>query len=139
MAFLPTSAECERACARLAQAFVVYLDEARYEAVAELFLPDGVLHRVSGDILEGRDQIAQGLRRPAGQIVIHHASPVLVERVAEDEATGLSSFLAFAAMPETPAAVTQVAALWRDSYRLVDGRWRIARRVAEVRLHAPPL
>lgn len=125
--------DCERACARLAQAFVTLLDDARYEAVADLFVHDGVLHRVSGEILTGRAQIARGLRRPEGQIVIHHASPVHVERLADDAATGACSFLAFAAMPEQRAAVTRVAALWRDHYRLVDGRWLISRRMVDVR------
>jgi len=125
--------DCEGACARLTQAFVAFLDDARYEAVAGLFMPDGVLHRVSGEILSGRAEIAGGLRRPEDQIVIHHASPVHVERIADDQAAGMSSFLAFAALPGDQGAITRIAAVWRDHYHRTEGRWLISERRVDVR------
>lgn len=125
--------DCERECARLAQAFVTCLDGGRYAMVADLFVPDGVLHRVSGEILRGRARIANGLRRPDDQIVIHHASPAYIERIGEDEATGTSSFLAFATTTEDETAVTRVAAIWHDRYRRVEGRWLISERRIDVR------
>jgi hypothetical protein len=127
----------EAACQRLAQAFVTYLDQARYDEVSALFTTDGVLHRVSGDVLRGRDAIEVGLRRPAGQTVIHHASPVHFTPTGADTATGTSSFLAFLAMSDDPSAETRVAAIWHDRYRREQGEWRIAERTIDVRMYGP--
>lgn len=124
----------ERACRRLAQAFVAHLDAGRYEAVAALFTADGVLHRVSGEALRGRADIARLLRRPAGQAVIHHASPVHVALTGANEATGTSSFLAFAATPADRSTAVRIAAIWHDRYRREQGEWRIAERIVDVRM-----
>lgn len=128
-------ADHERTCARLAQAFVIYLDQARYTEVAALFVPDGVLHRVSGEILSGRAAIARGLQRSDDQVVIHHASSVFVERVSTDEATGISSFLAFSRAGADDAVITRVAAIWHDRYHCIEERWLISERKTEVRFH----
>jgi len=124
----------EAACRRLAQAFVAHLDHGRYEAVGALFTVDGVMQRVSGDILHGPAEIADRLRRPADQTVIHHASPVHVELTGADAATGTSSFLAFLATPDDTSTVARVAAIWNDRYRREAGEWRIAERMVDVRL-----
>lgn len=124
----------ETACRRLAQAFVAHLDHGRYEAVGALFTADGVMQRVSGDILNGPAEIADRLRRPAGQTVIHHASPLHVELTGMDTATGTSSFLAFLATPDGAATAVRVAAIWNDRYRCEAGEWRIAERMVDVRL-----
>jgi ketosteroid isomerase-like protein len=124
----------ETACRRLAQAFVAHLDHGRYEAVGALFTADGVMQRVSGDILRGPAEIADRLRRPAAQSVIHHTSPVHVELIDADAAIGTSSFLAFMATPDDASTAVRVAAIWTDHYRREAGEWRIDKRMVDVRL-----
>lgn len=121
-------------CARLAQAFVAHLDMQRYEAVGALFASDGIMQRVSGEVLQGPAEIARSLRRPSNQRVIHHASPVHVELTGPDKATGVSSFLAFVATPDDGSATVRIAALWHDRYRRERGEWRIAERRVDVRM-----
>lgn len=123
-------------CARLAQAFVAHLDMQRYDEVGALFVSDGIMERVSGEVLQGPIEIARSLRRPKDQLVIHHASPVHVELTGPDEATGVSSFLAFVATADDRSAAVRLAAIWHDRYRRERGEWRIAERRVDVRMHA---
>ena len=67
------------------------LDEARYDQLVGLFLPEGTLYR-QGELLTGPDQIMQAmLKRPATQRTRHVISNLFIE----SQSSGLTHVVAY--------------------------------------------
>lgn len=118
------------ACRELAARFAICLDLRRFADVAALFTVDGVFHRPNGDVVVGRANIEHALSlRPATLHSIHQVSTVVMEHIAEHEASGWSSFLGFTRDCSTTAPLAlRGGGFFHDRYRLVNERWLIAER-----------
>ena len=116
------------------------VDDGEYEALANLFMADGVLHidRFDDDrpvVLSGREQIvrylsASGAARASdptrGPYRRHHVSSVLVTPSDGSRASARSYFLAV--LQYGPDHWGE----YEDSLQLDAGRWRFARRHVRV-------
>src|SRR5271155_2026803 len=86
--------EIERDCTRLSAAFAYHIDHREYEALANLFTPEGVWLR-HGVLLSGRSEILAAMHaRPANQFTRHvttgHFFTSLTETTAASSSYNLS-------------------------------------------------
>jgi uncharacterized protein (TIGR02246 family) len=109
-------------------------DNGRFDDVAQLFAPDGVLEvqGVGGAVAEGRDAILQFFRGVGGDVTItappgrmqHHVSSVRVDVVSPTEATATSYFTVM-----TGAGVDHWGR-YKDAFAPAsDGRWLFVHRL----------
>lgn len=113
-------------------------DRGRASALAEQFLPDGVLEIHDSRTFTGREAITEGLGATVSgrmetaapdappPIVRHHVSSVLIESVAPDEAHVASYFAVY-----TRNGLDHWGR-YRDTLRPLEGRWLIAHRFVRV-------
>ncbi len=126
----------EADCAKLMIRSVHLLDRRRYEPLTELFGEEGEWVR-GGTAYRGFDAIMGSLNERAPDMLIRHILTTIDVTVQGPEAAeGLGYFLVYKASgdgktePALPApltAATMVAEM-QDTYRKVEGDWRIARR-----------
>lgn len=120
----------ELACARLLVSASYFADFHRVEEFVALFTPGGSVER-KGEPFVGLDAIRAFMAgRDRGRRTRHVLSPPLIEFDGADSARGLALFTLFdgeggddaAALPVAmPATVGE----FRQTYRRVDGVWRI--------------
>jgi uncharacterized protein (TIGR02246 family) len=123
----------------LAARYAHGVDRGRFDEVAALFLPDGVLEVVGGELTSGRDAIraylggvgARGGDAPPLAYIRHHVSNVLVELDARDRATARSYF--FVVTDRGPDHWGR----YRDHVVHDGERWLLARRVVSTDRVAP--
>ncbi|MFZ4280011.1 nuclear transport factor 2 family protein [Streptomyces rhizosphaericola] len=125
----------ERACERLIVTFVHELDLGEPGRVAELFTPDGVWEWPEGHRrIEGRDALrAYFGSRPADRLSRRICTNILVAPASGSTATATTYFTTYRVDGHTggmvpPRPPTQVGH-YEDTFRRVDGRWLLSRRV----------
>jgi len=104
-------------------------DSGRFDQVVELFAPDAVMD-VDGMVLRGRDEIralftstAANLRdQPQPVLLRHHTSTLQIDVQNEHAATARCYYQVLL------ADGLDHWGRYLDEYRVVDGRWRFARR-----------
>ena len=98
----------------------------------ELFTQDGEWLRPGQEPLRGREQIGAFLRGRARATTTRHIpSNMVVDVQGSDTATAISCYTLLKRIPgSTPEAALRPAVLgeYHDVFRLMHGRWRIARR-----------
>ena len=126
--------ECSRLCLRFAR----HLDNGEFEAMFEMFTPEGVFDRV-GQILRGPDQMRAAFgTRPAGVRSRHVVTNIDFLEVSAEEAEARIYNLSFHAVGDTGVGPLTYAAEnarfidFHDHYRLTDHGWRFASRTAGV-------
>ncbi|HEX7082160.1 MAG TPA: nuclear transport factor 2 family protein [Gammaproteobacteria bacterium] len=133
----------EHACARLVLESVAANDRQDYEAFADLFTSDGLLHRPSGPPLVGRDEIIDSYRsRPRNRMTRHVCSNIIVTAESTATARGLTYVVLYSAdalRAEGPFGAkcdprTLIGEL-EDAFRLTASGWRIAERRARFVMH----
>jgi 3-phenylpropionate/cinnamic acid dioxygenase small subunit len=108
------------------------VDGGRFDDVAELFTPDGVLEVGAGRRVSGRGSIRAflgGVGAPRGRgrplaYIRHHVSNVVIELAGRDAARARSYF--FVVTDRGPDHWGR----YRDELVIEGARWRFARRVA---------
>lgn len=129
--------QVEQACRRLSLEFARLNDTGRYEELAGLFTPDGVLSRpLAPDVaLRGPDAILQDMRRkPAGAMSHHVCSNVLVDVLSPHEAVGSTYFTVYLQLDGVTRHQpfrfegTVYVGTYADRFRRTPSGWRIAER-----------
>ena len=104
------------------------IDAFSDEGVLDLFMQDGEWWQPGTEPLRGRAQIAGFLGARDRAIPRRHlASNVVIDVEGPEQAKVVSYFTVFKAGPDgapTPISMGE----YRDTFRLDEGRWRIARR-----------
>ncbi len=126
--------ECRKLCFRFAR----HLDDGDFEAMFELFTPDGVFDRV-GHILHGREEMRAAFgARPPGIRSRHVVTNIDFLEVSLDAAEARIYNLSFHAVGDAGAGpltyATENARFidFHDHYRLTDQGWRFASRTSGV-------
>lgn len=130
--------EIEGECKRLVSEFFYCADRGDFTAVAELFDMNGEFDRF-GSVLRGRSEIANAMEnRPPGVISRHAILNLRFVAVGEDvvsanvDASALFGFAAEGVPTVTQSADSPRIVQFDDSYRNVDGEWKIERRVGQL-------
>ena len=120
--------DCQQAVTR----FYHYLDNRRYEDLANLFTPDGVWHR-QGKKLEGRAAIMAALEmRPASLIIRHAVSNVVVD-ISDENTAEANAYITISAHNtkgeplDGPAPYTGPGAMiiYTDHLVRADDGWKV--------------
>jgi uncharacterized protein (TIGR02246 family) len=110
----------------LQQVYAAYshaADAGDGEALADLFVPDGVLDFGFGSVSGREGLVGFGANVAAGAPGIKHVvSNVLVDG-AGDDATGRATVVTF--LPGEPAPVLNNMGRYEDTFVRVDGTWRL--------------
>ena len=136
--------QIESACQRLIYRAAACIDANEFSAFCELFTSDGILERPDGSVLNGPSAILAAYQaRPVHRMSLHVISNTRFTDVSENvcRATSLVTLWASDSRNESGPhgrAVEQALVLgeFDDSFSLVDGVWRIARRRARFLMHA---
>ncbi|MFV0137617.1 nuclear transport factor 2 family protein [Streptomyces sp. HMX87] len=125
----------ERACERLILEFVRELDLGRPGAVADLFTPDGVWEWPEGNRrIQGRDALRTYFgSRPADRLSRRVCTNILVTVTSPSTAEATTYFTTYRVDGHTggmvpPRPPVQVGH-YEDTFRRVDGEWRLAARL----------
>jgi uncharacterized protein (TIGR02246 family) len=135
----------EQACRDLVLQAAAHADSRDADALAALFLADGVLVRPTGPELHGRAAIRDSYAtRPAGRITRHMVTNSVVEIEMDGRARVRSHVLLWIGSEADepgpkgrPIASPLVLGEFDDQLSLTLDGWRIARRDAHFLLHAP--
>lgn len=130
--------EIEADCRQLTSSFFYHADRGNFDLVAELFDADGLFDRF-GDVLHGREEIETKMAtRPPGVISRHAFLNIYFAKVGEDLSTATVDALALFgfATDDVPIPAQAIESprvvQFEDTYRNVDGIWKIQRRVGQV-------
>ncbi|GAA1930959.1 hypothetical protein GCM10009775_23870 [Microbacterium aoyamense] len=113
---------------QLRGAYAVASDRHDFDAVADLFAPDGEVQTAQDPPIVGRETL-RAFYRTLPSIMgtwSHHNTTSTLELTSDDTARGVQYFLFAANWPDGRARFE--AGHYDDDYRRVDGRWRIQRR-----------
>jgi len=123
----------EASCARLCNDFMHYIDERRYDRVADLFTEDGRFDR-KGTVYAGRDAIRRLFEaRPPDVVIRHLCTNIRITLRSANEASGQCYAVFYkgtaasdAELPVAPSApaVTE----YHDEYVRTESGWRIRER-----------
>ncbi|MEU8693343.1 nuclear transport factor 2 family protein [Streptomyces sp. NPDC048665] len=135
----------ERACERLITDFVHRLDLGEPAGVAGLFTEDGVWEWPppgDGRRVAGREALREYFgSRPADRLSRRFMSNVLVTVTGPDTATAVSYFATYRVDGYgggmVPAGPPVQVGTYEDSFRRVDGRWLLVRRVLRLPFAGP--
>jgi hypothetical protein len=134
----------EQACERLVLDFTYFSDHRENEALADLFTPDGIMTRPSGDRLVGRDAILKEYEsRPAGRIARHFCTNIRIVVESDNRARGLTYALVYSALAHEPplqhfgprVEPRQLIGEFEDEFVRTDDGWKIASRSARFVMH----
>jgi len=128
------SHEDRNAIRRLKHEYCFAIDSGRYEEWASLFTEDGRFVRGSGDAYEGRDELyafASEEFDPIFETFAHIVTNPVIDGDG-DRATG--RWYLFMPYQEHGGGTGWIHAKYDDTYRRVDGEWRIAESVVENRI-----
>lgn len=130
-------AAIERACARLISEYAYLNDQRRYEELAALFTPDGLLFRPSApdQAIIGTDAILAAFRkRPLELMTFHICTDIIVSVDDAESARGQSRILLLSAKrpaedgPRPAAFDAPVPGVFYDRFRLTASGWKFAER-----------
>lgn len=122
-------------CIELSNAFAYFLDRRDYEALANLFVEDGVWTRYGIDLRGRRDIVATLDKRPANQFtrhatVGHHFTEVTPERAAAIS-TNISFFSFHGGEPPFPMVAGDMIVLdFEDEFTNTASGWRFVSRIS---------
>ena len=133
----------EHACTRLVLESVAANDRQDYEAFADFFTSDGLLHRPAGDPLCGREEIIDSYRvRPASRITRHICTNILIRVESAVSARGTTYVTLYAADGAQAGGSFGVKCDPRtligeleDRFELTASGWKIAERRARFVMH----
>jgi uncharacterized protein (TIGR02246 family) len=120
----------EAEIARLITRYAVLNDEGDFDALAALFMDDGIFVRPSGgDPIVGRANILTSYKARPPRRTRHIISNILVEVRSPSEAEARSTMLLYAVAPgETRTTQAPLLGGSRDRVVCVDGTWLFAER-----------
>ena len=122
-------------CVDLSNAFAFFLDRRDYEALADLFVEDGVWTRYGIDLRGRRNIVAELDKRPANQFtrhvtVGHHFTEVTDERAAA-MSTNVSFFSFHGGEPPFPVVAGDMIVLdFEDVFAKTSAGWRFVSRTS---------
>lgn len=128
-----TQIEIEHDCRALATAFSYYIDHREYEALTNLFAPDGVWIR-HGTRLQGRAQILAALQqRPPNQFTRHITTAFHFLHVDENSASSVAYNLSYFTMEPSELPMRyqpqNIMVLdFKDTFTKTAEGWRILER-----------
>lgn len=134
----PAALEDRLAAGELLDRYPFLVDQGRYEDLAQLFTPDGVIEGPVGEPGQGRDGITRFFQASATRVVEgplprlmrHHLTSRTIE-LSGDEGSACSYFVAF-----TEGGPDHWGR-YRDKLVKADGEWRFRRRLLTVDGFAP--
>lgn len=119
-------------CTRLIHLYAQLNDEARWDALAALYVPEGRMARPSApdDPIEGRDAILASLEGRQPRYGVHLCTNVIVDVESEAEARATSRILLFLAADQAslPAASAPLIGAYKDRLRNTPEGWRFVER-----------
>lgn len=120
------------ACEALCFAYDEYADRGEANALAALYVPDGVFDRM-GQTFIGRDAIRQVIAgRPVGLWTRHCSDNIRIELDADGLAANGCSDLQMQRGWKDREQVEHIRARFTDRFVLTDDGWRFSRRKVEV-------
>lgn len=130
-------------CKDLAVRSACLVDQQNYEALVQLFTPDGSLIRPGGAPLVGREQILASYQsKPAERLTRHFVTNSLVYDADSHSARMTSYVLLWSTNSSAPlesfgrkADARQVAGQFEDYLVCTDAGWRIAQRSASFQMY----
>ena len=134
----------EHACERIVLDSVGFVDGQAYEALAALFVPDGILTRPNGDRIIGPAAILKAYTsRPGGRITRHVVSNIRVTVESLNRALSLSYALVYSAPADGPAdgafgvqaEPRHLVGEFEDEFVRTPEGWRFALRRARFVMH----
>ena len=134
----------ERACERLVLDFAHFSDRQDYQSLAELFVPDGIMMRPSGDPLIGREAIVKSYQsRPGGRITRHVCTNIRITVESAHRAHGLTYAVVYSANSNEPpeahfgikADARHLIGEFEDEFVRTAEGWRIESRRARFVMH----
>lgn len=132
----------ERDCRWLSLEFAMLNDSRRYEALVELFTPDGIFRRplAPDNPLQGREAILSDLRRKAVDVVSHHVcTNIHISVIDEHDAEGSVYYTVYRHSGVVESALafrfsgTVYVGNYSDRYRRTPQGWLFSDRVARNR------
>ncbi|HWU02052.1 MAG TPA: nuclear transport factor 2 family protein [Novosphingobium sp.] len=113
----------------LQAAYGYYIDKGRWDEAAELFSPDGTLELAGRGVYVGRERVRQYLRHlpPYGHGVLYnHMQLQPVVHIDTAARTAKGRWRSFMMVGALGAEARWGEATYENTYRLVEGAWRIA-------------
>lgn len=112
-------------CARLINLYALLNDEARWDEVAALYAPDGVMTRPTApdQPIVGREAILAAFKARPPRTTRHVCSNVVIDVETAMSARGRSAMLLFTNADKPP-----LVGGFEDRFILTDGGWRFAER-----------
>ena len=112
-------------CARLISLYALLNDEARWDAVAALYAPDGVMTRPTApdQPIVGRQAISAAFKARPPRTTRHVCSNIVIDVESATSARGRSAMLLF-----TSAAGAPLIGGFEDRFVLTNDGWRFAER-----------
>ena len=125
--------EIEHDCMALSSAFAYHLDRRDYQALADLFAPDGVWIRHNVHLKGRKEIMAAMLQRPAEQFTRHVTTgfyfTLVDESIARSVSTNMSYFSFEAATLPAPYVPENAMLLdFVDTYIKTTAGWRFSER-----------
>jgi hypothetical protein len=112
-------------CARLISLYAQLNDAARWEEVAALYAPDGLMTRPTAPDapIVGREAILAAFRARPPRVTCHISSNIVVTVESASRARGTSAMLLFTAADKPP-----LVGGFQDVFVLTEDGWRFAER-----------
>jgi hypothetical protein len=112
-------------CARLINLYALLNDEARWDEVAALYAPDGVMTRPTApdQPIVGREAILAAFKSRSPRTTRHVCSNIIIDVESATSARGRSAMLLFTSADEPP-----LVGGFEDWFVLTDEGWRFAER-----------
>jgi hypothetical protein len=112
-------------CARLINLYALLNDEARWDEVAALYAPDGVMARPTApdQPIVGRDAILAAFKGRPQRTTRHACSNIVIDVETATSARGQSAMLLFTSADKPP-----LIGGFEDQFVLTDDGWRFAER-----------
>jgi ketosteroid isomerase-like protein len=117
--------QIEWACARLINLYATLNDEARWEAVVDLYAPDGLMTRPTApdQPIVGREALLAAFKARPPRTTQHVCTNIVVTVEGPDTASATSAMLLFTG-PDAPPLV----GAYRDRFVRLNGRWVFSER-----------
>lgn len=135
------AAEIERECTRLVLLFTEYVDSGHYEALKELFAPDGVFYRPAEPdrAMTAQDVVESYRLRLCTNASMHLVTNILITPESDTAASGSARILFYAAPTDSintigmgRKATMQFVGRFSDRFVRTPQGWRFAQRRGEI-------
>ena len=122
--------EAIEAIKRLKARYFRCLDTKDWDGFAAVFAPDLVadVSADSGRVVEGADEFVASVRKAVGDVeTVHHGHMPEIEITSDTTASGIWAMEDLLRFPDgAPVATLHGFGHYEETYRLVDGEWKIA-------------